>query len=386
MTYTSSPGTSVEVEIPSEEELLERARKLIPFLRERAADIDAERSVPPDVIDAIRDAGLFKVVQPRQFGGYGHDLLTFMRVVQELARGGSSGSAAWVYLVLGAHQGTVAALPQCMEEVWGEDDSVLISSSYVPRGTCKKVDGGYVVGGEWPTSSGCRNAGWALVGAHGPGLDGQDDHLGFFIPLDEGEIVDDWHAMGLQGTASCTITFEGAFVPDHRVTSLTGSRNGLPFWLMATAAINSVIIGFGQSAIDVCIEMVEGKKRSYGTGFITDDLRVQERLGHAQAVVNGCRSRLEGVYREAVERVVNGEGLPPGVLANFMDLGRIGQQVQQAVLSLYNTIGPSVVLDKYPFERVFRDTLAASVHPQARFEDEPVELGRQLLGHPDRKQ
>jgi len=365
--------------IPTEDELLRRAREMIPMLRERAEEIELTGSVPADIIQAMRQAEFFKIVQPREWGGFGYDLMPYLRVVMEISRGGSSGSAAWVLLVLGAHQGTLSALPDAARDVWGEDNTVLISSSYVPLGTCERVDGGYVIGGTWPTSSGCLTAGWALVGAYGLDAEGNRDHLGFFVPIADGECLDDWYSMGLQGTASRSIRFVDQFVPGHRVTSFTRSRGGLPFWLVATIAINSISIGFGQSAIDVCVEMIQGKRRSYGTGLLTDDACVQATLGTAQSVVNGCRSRLEDAYRTAVGIAMRGRELSPLELANLIDVAGTGQRIQQAVLSLHNVIGPGVVFKKYPFERIFRDTMACTVHPQARFEDEPRELGKLLI-------
>jgi 3-hydroxy-9,10-secoandrosta-1,3,5(10)-triene-9,17-dione monooxygenase len=76
--------------LPSEAELLSRARALIPMLRERADEIDLARSVPAGVIQAMRDAEFFKILQPREWGGFGYDLMPFLRVVMEIARGGSS--------------------------------------------------------------------------------------------------------------------------------------------------------------------------------------------------------------------------------------------------------------------------------------------------------
>ncbi len=364
--------------VPTEAELLVRARALIPMLRQRAEEIELAGSVPEDVIDAMRAAGLFKIVQPRRWGGYGLSLLTFLRVVMEISRGGSSGSAAWVLLVLGAHQGGLAT-PEAEQDVWGEDRAALISSAYAPVGSCRKIDAGYVVSGTWPTSSGCLNARWVTVGARGPDRAGHIDHLGFLVPLAEGVCLDDWQSMGLQGTASRSIRFDEVFVPDHRVTSFNRARSGLPFWVVATIAINSISVGFGQSAIDVCAEMLQGKSRTYGTGLLTDDPRTQDRLGHAQAVINSCRSRVETTFRTAVETASAGDELTAEVVANLLDVSRTGQQIQQAVLDLYNLIGPAVVFKKYPFERVFRDTMAATVHPQARFEDEPLELGRMII-------
>ena len=79
----------------TEEQLVSAAAALVPYLRETAVETEKARQVPVETIRRLRDAGLFEVLVPRQFGGHETDLTTVARVIAELGRG--CGSTAWVY-------------------------------------------------------------------------------------------------------------------------------------------------------------------------------------------------------------------------------------------------------------------------------------------------
>ena len=153
-----------DMTIPTEAELLARAVAMIPWLREKAGAVEAARMVPKDTIQAFTEAGFFKILQPKRWGGYEMNPNVLNKVLMELARG--CPSSAWNVMVLGVHPFEVGLLdPRCGDELWGENNTALVSSSYAPFGTVKLVDGGYVLNGEWLTSSGCDHAaGGAFLG------------------------------------------------------------------------------------------------------------------------------------------------------------------------------------------------------------------------------
>ena len=76
--------------VPSSEELVERARALVPMLRQRADEVERARSVPADIIQAFKDAGFFRILQPRRWGGWEMNPVVFMRVLSELGRAASA--------------------------------------------------------------------------------------------------------------------------------------------------------------------------------------------------------------------------------------------------------------------------------------------------------
>jgi len=188
-------GVSVfsrDVVVPSEAELLKRARELVPVLEARSAETNAQRSVPQATIDDFQQAGFFKLLQPRRFGGYEADYGLFGEILEQLAQG--CGSSAWVCSVLAEHPWFVSFFPdEAQNEVWGTDPDARISASFSPK-PVKPVEGGFLASGLWSFSSGCDHAHWAFLGGASPnGL------IYMLVPMREIEIVDDWrrHSPGI---------------------------------------------------------------------------------------------------------------------------------------------------------------------------------------------
>src|SRR5688500_8166460 len=94
------------------------ARPLIPRIREAAADIEAARRLPFEIVEALRAAGLFHIGVPRSLGGLECDPLTQSRVVEEVAY--ADGSAGWC-VMLAAQSASFAAYIDEAEArpVWG---------------------------------------------------------------------------------------------------------------------------------------------------------------------------------------------------------------------------------------------------------------------------
>ena len=140
--------------VPGGEELVARARDMVPVLRARAAECEASRRVPDATIEDFRKAGFFKIVHPAKYGGYELPPTVFFDVCAEIGRG--CASSAWVFGIVGIHNWQVGLFPpQAAEDVWGEDPDVLISSSYAPTGKAERVEGGFRLSGEkmWITNA-----------------------------------------------------------------------------------------------------------------------------------------------------------------------------------------------------------------------------------------
>ena len=152
------------LESPRARQMLEAARAMGPALRERAAQCQAEGQIPDETIADFHEAGFFKVMQPEQWGGYAMDPQVFYAVGLELAR--HCMSSAWVLGVVAVHNWQLAIFDdRAAQDVWAQDPTTLISSSYAPVGKVKVVDGGFRLSGRWSFSSGSAHAEWAFLGA-----------------------------------------------------------------------------------------------------------------------------------------------------------------------------------------------------------------------------
>lgn len=187
---------------PLRSELVARAEDLIPNLRERRQHGHELRRLLDEIAKEVREAGLFKVLQPRRVGGYEMDIRTHIDVVEAVARG--CASTAWVLSVCHAHGWLMACFPQeAQNESYGVNPDAIITAVIGPRGKAERVDGGYKLSGFWPFCSGVAHADWVLLGGFVLGQDGTPvDDGDFLIPRSEIQIHDDWNVMGLRATGS----------------------------------------------------------------------------------------------------------------------------------------------------------------------------------------
>src|SRR5690625_2026685 len=183
-------------EKPAAESLIEAARAMIPTLQVRARGHAIDRRIGAETISELQDAVLFRVLQPARCGGYEMSPSVFAEIQMALAEGDMA--TAWVYGVIGVHPFQLALFDdRAAEDVWGEDDSVLIASSYMPTGRAAPVDGGFRFSGRWKFSSGSEHVEWFFLGGM-VGYTVEGDYRTFLVPLSNASIEDTWFAMGLK--------------------------------------------------------------------------------------------------------------------------------------------------------------------------------------------
>ncbi len=375
-------------EQPSAQELINRAQAMIPMLRERAQSVEDERKVSSATIKEFIDAGFFKILQPKRWGGWEMHPEVFMRVLMELGRGCCS--SAWNMMILGVHQWEFGHLPiQAGDDVWGEDNTVLIASSYPTAGKVTKVDGGYFLEGQWPTSSGSDHGQWAFFGGFLKDENGVPyDKYSFLVPRSDYEIVDDWHVFGLKGTGSKSCRIKGAFVPSHRAHSMSdyrltdrGSMYLWPFTLIFYASVSAVICGFGQQAVDLYTDQMKVRTQ-VGTGIgAASSPYVRDRLGNAVVRISSAKARLFQIMAETTPLVTERRLIARDDWARYMcEIAHVGRNVEEAVLLLYKATGARGLYMNNPIQRVLRDVLAAANHITQNADDTSGLLGGMMLG------
>src|SRR5579863_319296 len=198
---------------PDSQELLRRARALIPMIAESAAAGERDRRVPPRIVAALKETGIFRALQPKRWGGYELQPTALYEAEMAVAQGDMS--AAWIVGVLGIIPWAVALFDdRAGAEVWGEDSSRLVCCALRRAETATPVEGGFRIVGQWAYASGCQHADWALLGAAaGPPPEG--DYL-MLVPKRDFEILDTWHVAGLKATGSHDVAVKDAFVPSYR--------------------------------------------------------------------------------------------------------------------------------------------------------------------------
>lgn len=307
------------------QQLVERARAMIPVLKERAAQATAERCIPAQTIQEMQAAGLFRVLQPKRYGGYELDPHVFYDVQMTLAEGCMS--TAWVYGVVAVHPFQLALFDdRAQRDVWGSNDAMLVSSSYQPVGKVERVEGGYQISGRWGFSSGCDHCGWVLLGAMIPPAEpgGAIDMRTFLLPRSDYTIVHDWTVFGLQGTGSHGIIVDKAFVPEHRthraIDGFLGTNPGLatntaplyrvPWAQVFVRAVSSAAIGALQGGLDA-FKSVAAKRVSTNTGRATKvDPAVLNATARTQSAILEMKTVLKRNFDEMLATVRAGKEIP----------------------------------------------------------------------------
>jgi 3-hydroxy-9,10-secoandrosta-1,3,5(10)-triene-9,17-dione monooxygenase len=363
-------------------EALDRARALIPLLREHAdAQEQATRMIAP-IEQALHDSGLFRYQQPKMFGGMELDLTAIVELVEILGRGDAS--TAWAFANLASHHRQLALWDiRAQQEVWGENPDALIASgiAYVQgRGT--RVDGGLRLSGEWGFSSGVEVSQWNMlycVVREGPAPDSPPvDWCACLVPATDYQIVDDWQTLGMRGTGSRTVRAQDIFVPEHRVVSMHVARAGhrfpgldhhpnplyrVPTPAMGGHSIAGAMLGNAQAMVDLSIDSVKARSTSYTGAKMRDMPMVQWRVSMAAAKVDAMRGFLRNDCAEALAEVARSGGLSVEQKLRYKRNCAAAMQIAvEAVDSLHEMAGANGIYDRNALQRLFRDAHSAAGH------------------------
>lgn len=381
-------------------QLLLDARAMIPALLERQGEAASLASLPDATIAEMQRSGFFKIMQPARYGGYELPPQQFFDVQQTLAEGCMS--TAWVLGVVAIHNWQLGMFnDRAQQDVWGEDDSTLISSSYMPVGKVKRVDGGYMLSGHWGFSSGSKHCKWAFLGGMvPPATDGEaPDYRTFLVPLGDYDIVDNWDVSGLQGTGSNDIVIkEPVFVPEYRThrsaDGFSGDNPGckentnsifrLPFGQIFTRAVACSSIGALQGVVDSYVEVNRNRVGLNDGARAAADPNAQMALANAVSVITECRVMLKDDLAYFVNTAEAGDS--PAIeqrIQRRFHAANISRKCADAVNELFIACGAQGIFCGHPLNRAWLDINAGRQHVA----NNPFKFGRNLgatmLGQPN---
>ena len=383
MAVTISSVDHVETR-PGLEEVCARADALIPMLRERAATTEALRRVPEETIQAFRDAGLFRVFVPRRFGGYELDYgITQIELCSRLGRG--CGSSAWVQSVVAVHVWILGMLPEpAQQAVWSDGPETLITTAVSPLdGKIRRVEGGYVVDGQWQFSSGIDAADWVLFG--GP-LDGEPGVRApwMLVHKRDWEIVDTWYAAGLKGTGSKDVRVRRAFVPEEWTASgfqrpgtvlNTSYIYRLPFGPLFFYNVACPALGVALGAIEAYTAYVSSRPERASMP------QRQVRIAESAAEVDAALALLRADAAEIIRLGREGVDVPQSTQIRWArNTGFAVRLCTQAVDRLASAVGAHGMLDDTPIQRAFRDVHAIANHGGNNWDMRAEAYGKVALG------
>jgi 3-hydroxy-9,10-secoandrosta-1,3,5(10)-triene-9,17-dione monooxygenase len=376
-----------------------RARALIPKLRERAARTEELRRLPPETERDLHDAGLFRIVQPKRVGGAELDYVALVDCADAL--GQADASVAWNFANLASHHWMLGMFDRhAQDAVWDKGADALIASSFIfPAGRARKVDGGYVLNGHWPFSSGVESCDWnmlASVVSSDDDADGIEYRL-FLLNKSDYKINDTWNATGLCGTGSNDVRVTDAFIAEQMTIAVSDLGGGptpgsavnpnalyaLPVFSLFPYVLSGVGLGNAQACLNDYVEFARHRASTYNRAKLSDMQTTQIKIAEASAKIDAARLVMRTNCIDAMADARRGH-VPD--IADKTRLRRDGafsvNLCTDAVSLLFAASGARSLFTSGALQRQFRDAHAVNSHLAFNFDAAGTNYGRVALGLP----
>lgn len=390
--------------------IAERARTLLPVLRERAGQAEELRMLPAETVAEFRAADFFRALQPARYGGLELDPAAFFDAV--IVIGTVCASSAWVLSVLGVHSWHLGLFDgRAQDDVWRADPHALICSSYATAGEVRRADGGYVLTGTWPFSSGSDHCQWAFLGGIAPpepgvpapiGDDGRawPDIRTFLVPMAQCTLVDNWFVAGLSGSGSKQIRVDGVFVPEYRTHRFLDVRSGLspglqrnssalfrlPFGSLFCYAIAAPIIGAARGMYDALVAEGRDRARSAFDRGRPEDVLLELRIARTAAQLDAAALQLRHNFAMMTASIERGEPISLDTRSRCRwDAAHAAQVATECVDRVFGAAGGRAIFLSNPMQRAFRDAHAMRAHAFNNPDNAAQVMGRAELGLPNRE-
>jgi alkylation response protein AidB-like acyl-CoA dehydrogenase len=374
------------------------ARALAPVIAAAAPRIEAGRELPPDLVDALHEARLFRMLVPRSLGGEEVSPVVFMRTIEEIAK--ADASTAWCIAQTSVCSTIAKSMkPEIAAEIFKKNPRGVLA--WGPTNNAKAVaeTGGFRVTGTWPFASGSRHATWLAAhcliyepdGQQRRDADGNPVQKTLVVPRERATIKDVWHVIGLKGTGSDTYVLTDVFVPEdyaigyHALNPAERRERGplyaFTIYQLFGSSFPAVALGIARTLLDDFCALAQTKKAMGQTSPLRDNAVVQSQVGVAQSQLAAARVFFFATWEEVWQAAQSGTLSVDQRVRLRMASIHASQQARQVVETAYLAAGTVAVLESNPFERRFRDMHAVSQQAQSQFAIFEA-IGRHFLGLP----
>jgi len=372
------------------------ARAVAPLAAECAERTEAGRRLVPELVQALRESGLFRMCVPRSLGGGEAGPAELVGAVEALGR--ADAAAGWCVAVAATSGALAAYLPEeHAREVYG-DPAVCVGGVFAPKGRAVAEHDRLVVTGRWPFASGVDHSDWLMGGCllEEAGktrmLDsGAPDVRLALFPADRVQVIDTWSVAGLRGTGSHDIQVEGLDVPARRSASLVsgaprdqGALYAFPVFGLLALAIAATAVGIARGAVDDLVELAGAKTPTMARRSLGAQPDTQARVARAEARLRSARALIDHAVGEAWEEA---EGEHEVTVERRAGLRLAASHAMESaagvVDEMYALGGGTAIYATSPLQRRFRDIHVATQHMLVGPSTWEF-AGRVLLGQPVR--
>ena len=379
--------------------MIARAKALIPRLRERASRTEELRRLPPETERELHESGLFRILQPKRVGGSELDYVALVDGADAI--GQADASVAWNWANLASHHWMLAMFDKRAQDiVWSKDADALIASSFIfPAGRARKVDGGYVLRGRWPFSSGVDSSEWNMLASVVSTEDEADgiEYRIFVVNKRDYKILDTWDATGLRGTGSNDVEVNDAFVEEPMTLAVSDLDGGptpgsavnpnalyqLPVFSLFPYVLSGVALGNAQACLDDYVDIARHRASTYNRAKVGDLQSTQIKIAEASAKIDAARVIMRSTCIEAMEEARRGHIPDMAAKTRCRRDGAFAVNLcTEAVSLLFSASGARGLFTSGVLQRQFRDAHAINSHIAFNFDAAGTNYGRVALGLP----
>ena len=349
------------------------ARALGGYLLEKSDEIEEARRLPHEVATRLREAGMFRLMMPKEWGGPEMCPAEQVEVIEELAK--ANASAAWCVMI-GCDSGFFAGFLEtdAAREIYPSLDMVTAGSA-TPSGRAEQVSGGYRVTGQWSFGSGVTHAdvvGLACVvyqnGAPIKKGQGTPASCLFLTPASNVEIVDNWRTTGMRGTGSCDYSVKDLFVPERFLCNIRppARRPGV-LWRRSTnflPKVAGVPLGMARAALDYAIDTIKSRVEIPSGRPLRNSGRLQSVIAEAEMMLGAARSYVFLAMQREWARLEKDE--QPSIRERtdaWLSRVNAAQAAREIIRMLYDALGSaSIYSERSPLDRALRDVETVCQH------------------------
>jgi alkylation response protein AidB-like acyl-CoA dehydrogenase len=373
------------------EDWLGAAVRLRPELDDRYREIEENRTLPADLVGALRQQGFFALALPAHLGGPGLPPAAIFPVIEELS--GANAAVGWTVMV-GQSCGYLDWLPVASAQALvAKSPRPVIAGSTAPLGVGRRTTSGpsgYVLTGRWPFGSGCLHADW-LVGAFlaaSPDRNDKGLRIAFF-PRTAAVIHDTWNTYGLCGTGSHDIEVKGLFVDDASVmaplsedVSTPGLPHRLTFFPFSAAMMAGFPLGVARRAITEARKLLDGAYDYWCPSVNADHPLAQVTFLDVQAAFDAARCLTVTAIEDLCDELNDAPAASTAARLRVEYAVRHSFRVARQIIDDLLSLGAPGDLD-HPLRRCHRDLATGAQHAAAGLET-AYRLGATLLGLDER--
>lgn len=368
------------------------AAELAPKVAQRADEIEAARRLPADLAREIAQAGLFRLIVPKAYGGPQVSVAELIAAIETMAA--ADASVGWCMMIASTTALNAAYLPEAYaREIYG-DPLGITGGVFAPMGKAVVRGDRLTVDGRWAWASGSQNCDWLLGGCliiedgdirKLP--NGAPDHRMVFFRATDAELIDTWQVTGLKGTGSLDMLVDGVEAPYARSVSLISDKPQVegalytfpPFGLLALG-IAGVALGNARAAVEQFKKLASSKRAQGAKRTIAERGHTQMELARMEALIGSARAFLFDEIDRAWRAAEAGDPLHVETRARLrLAATHATRTCADVTRMVYDLAGGSAVYLDNALQRRFRDGHVATQHVMVQAPTYEL-IGRALFG------